>query len=328
MKSLGLSRYALAFGAASVFLAGCGGSQPPIGAPGAMPQSRAAATGSNRSRSWMLPEHPNKAGAQFLYVAGAGHSYVLSYPKGRLIGTIDSGAASTCADKSGNAFLTLDTSVTEYHNGGTTPTKTLEVGGTTVGCASDATTGNLAVTFESSNGNVAIFPDASGSPTVYHDNINALYCGYDSDGNLFVDGLTASAHFVLTELPKGGSTFKTITISPQITKLPGQVQWDGQYITVEGLFGGVKSTTIYRLQVSGSSANVVGTTSLQGSGHAAALSWIKGSRVLVPFSTRSGKGSPNVVGVWNYPEGGKRIKLLKGFPNYPSLSGVSVTRTQ
>jgi hypothetical protein len=33
------SRYALCSSAAAAFLAGCGGSQPPIGAPGAMPQS-------------------------------------------------------------------------------------------------------------------------------------------------------------------------------------------------------------------------------------------------------------------------------------------------
>jgi len=32
MKSLGLNRYALAIGAAAAF-GGCGGSQPPIGAP-------------------------------------------------------------------------------------------------------------------------------------------------------------------------------------------------------------------------------------------------------------------------------------------------------
>jgi len=35
MKSFGLSRYALAMGATSALLTGCGGSQPPIGAPGA-----------------------------------------------------------------------------------------------------------------------------------------------------------------------------------------------------------------------------------------------------------------------------------------------------
>ena len=39
MTSLGLSSYAFAMGAAAALLAGCGGSQPPIGAPGAMPQS-------------------------------------------------------------------------------------------------------------------------------------------------------------------------------------------------------------------------------------------------------------------------------------------------
>jgi hypothetical protein len=38
MKSLGLSHYALTIGAASALLAGCGGSQQPIGAPGAIPQ--------------------------------------------------------------------------------------------------------------------------------------------------------------------------------------------------------------------------------------------------------------------------------------------------
>jgi hypothetical protein len=42
MKSLRFGRYALAMSAASALLAGCGGSQQ-IGAPGAMPQSRAIA---------------------------------------------------------------------------------------------------------------------------------------------------------------------------------------------------------------------------------------------------------------------------------------------
>jgi uncharacterized repeat protein (TIGR03803 family) len=40
MRSLGLRHYALAIGTAAALLAGCGGSQPPISAPGAMPQSR------------------------------------------------------------------------------------------------------------------------------------------------------------------------------------------------------------------------------------------------------------------------------------------------
>ena len=43
MKSLGFGRYVLNTCVAAVMLAGCGGSQPPIGAPGAMPQSHATA---------------------------------------------------------------------------------------------------------------------------------------------------------------------------------------------------------------------------------------------------------------------------------------------
>jgi hypothetical protein len=53
LKTLALGRYALNASAAAVFLAGCGGPQPPIGASGPMPQSRAVAAPSG---SWMLPE--------------------------------------------------------------------------------------------------------------------------------------------------------------------------------------------------------------------------------------------------------------------------------
>ena len=44
MRSRQLSRHALTSCAAAAILAGCGGSQPPIGAPGAMPQSRASSS--------------------------------------------------------------------------------------------------------------------------------------------------------------------------------------------------------------------------------------------------------------------------------------------
>ncbi|MGC1987044.1 MAG: choice-of-anchor tandem repeat GloVer-containing protein, partial [Candidatus Cybelea sp.] len=44
MKISGFSCFALVVCAATAFLAGCGGSQPPIGAPGAIPQSRASSS--------------------------------------------------------------------------------------------------------------------------------------------------------------------------------------------------------------------------------------------------------------------------------------------
>jgi hypothetical protein len=56
MKSSFLSSYTLSACAAAAVLAGCGGSQPPIGAPGAKPQASRIATRADRGKSWMLPE--------------------------------------------------------------------------------------------------------------------------------------------------------------------------------------------------------------------------------------------------------------------------------
>jgi hypothetical protein len=59
MKLSDFSRYALTSCAAAL-LAGCGGSQPPIGAPGAMPQTSALTMHAERGKSWM-PEGSIKA---------------------------------------------------------------------------------------------------------------------------------------------------------------------------------------------------------------------------------------------------------------------------
>ena len=60
MKSLGPSRYALAMGAALALLAGCGGSQPPIGAPGALSERAARAT---------QPDPGASSAIEFLYTS-------------------------------------------------------------------------------------------------------------------------------------------------------------------------------------------------------------------------------------------------------------------
>ena len=55
MTHLGLGRYTVRLAAVVVLLTGCGGSQPPIGAGGAMPQTSAIATHAARGKSWMRP---------------------------------------------------------------------------------------------------------------------------------------------------------------------------------------------------------------------------------------------------------------------------------
>ena len=52
--------------ALALLLAGCGGSQPPIGAPGARLQSSPVVSRAERRGSWMLPE---AKGEDLLYVS-------------------------------------------------------------------------------------------------------------------------------------------------------------------------------------------------------------------------------------------------------------------
>jgi hypothetical protein len=67
MKRSPLFRYALSCCAIAAMLAGCGGSQSPIGAPGAMPQSSTIATRADLGKSWMLP---GSSSGDLIYATG------------------------------------------------------------------------------------------------------------------------------------------------------------------------------------------------------------------------------------------------------------------
>lgn len=99
----------------------------------------------------------------------------------------------------------------------------------------DPVTGNLALTNLSpyTYGAIAIYTKAKGNPKLIKSSeANSTYfCGYDSSGNLFVDGNDHSAAFVLWELPKGKSTISDLHFTKQIDR-PGGVQWDGSYVAV------------------------------------------------------------------------------------------------
>ncbi len=177
MRSLGLGRYALSSCVAAALLAGCGGSQPPIGAPSAMPQSRAIAQRAGRGGSWMLPE---AKGEDLLYAGNKiSRVNVFSYPAGKLVGTLSESAYSFCSDKNGNIFvvqpLGSQSEILEYAHGGAEPIQTLyDANAVAVACSVDPTTGNLAVINFSTNGlqgpgNVAIYQGAQGTPLLYSD---------------------------------------------------------------------------------------------------------------------------------------------------------------
>ena len=135
------------------------------------------------------------------------------------------------------------------------------------------------------------------------------FCGYDGAGNLFADGLLAKnfhRDFGLVELSKGSKTLKVISLNVKIKK-PGQVQWDGSYITVVD----AKASNVYRLQVSGSKATIEGVTALSDTGTGVQASWIDGGTIIVPFRPPARSGSNN-VGFWNYPAGGSPTQTDQG----------------
>ena len=247
MKVFERSGYALSVSATAMLLAGCGGSQAPIAAPGTMPQVAAIATHADRGGSWMAPDAKKN---DLLYISSSlnGDVYVYSYPHDRLEGKLTgfSSPAGECVDKSGHVFITSGSGILEYAHGGTTPIATLKDAGSARGCSVDPKTGNLAVTnystLSSAQGNVAIYKNAEGRPTYLTDSKiqHEYYCGYDNAGNLFVDGFDSSYLVKLSEIPSGRTSFKNITLDQTIDG-PGGVQWDGKHLALGNNTGGIRN---------------------------------------------------------------------------------------
>ena len=165
---------ALCIAEAAALLASCGGSQPPIGVPGAMPPSHATAEGAAHGKSWMLSEAKNQ---DLLYISSPLRSEVdvFTFPQAILVERLKnlSVASGLCSDKAGNVWVvTQDTSgvgtLIEFAHGSKSPITTLSIPGSRPsGCAVDPSTGDLAVGH--SNNEVSVYPNAQGTPATYSD---------------------------------------------------------------------------------------------------------------------------------------------------------------
>jgi hypothetical protein len=265
--------------------------------------------------------------SDLIYATGAcGGTCVLSYSEGKLVGTLNVGDAGACADQSGNVYIADMNNLFEFAHGGTTPINTFTVSdGEVNSCSVDAKTGSVAAAVVQSNEyNVAIFSSPSSSPRTYLINFAIQYCGYDNAGNLFVDGYHSvyPATFEMYELPKSSNQFTNISVNPSIKLRPGQVQWDGAHMTVEGT-GVQKSVTLFRLNISGSAATIVGRTKFRGVSRAASQSWIQGDHIFIPYGTRGNGPNKTKVGIWGYPAGGKVLQKIGNFERRPDVQGVT-----
>lgn len=312
MRNWNLGGYVLACCAAAAMLAGCGGSAPPIGAPGAMTQSRAAATHADNGGSWMAPDATKQ---DLLYVSdwGTGDVYAYSYPKGKLQGKL-TGLMPTglCVDKKGDVFVDNSREILEYAHGGTSPIATLDdSGGYPTVCSIDRVTGDLAVANRGDKKGISIFTHARGRPTIYVDpKIEVVYfCGYDNHGNLYLDGFgPRGSRFAFAELPHGSHAFTEITLD-QTIRWPGGVQWDGRYIAVADIGIENRGSVIYHFAINGDHGTKVGSTPLSSSREVLQF-WIDPPNVIGPDN---GGDYGSAVKFWAYPAGGAPKRSLQGF---------------
>jgi len=266
---------------------------------------------------------------KLLYVSdgGANAVKVYDYPSGKPVGALTGLSAPTgdCTNQSGDVWVVNSgaSGLSEYAHGGKKPIAKLvdTAARNLLGCAVDSTTGNLAVTDlggPSGGGNLVIYTDAKGTPSEYTASALefAYFCAYDTNGDLFVDGLNSNGQFVLFELPRESSALESITLD-QTVGFPGGVAWvDKQLAIGDQLYESKHESAIYEFAISGSSGKLTGTTPLSGSCDVIDFALYSGF-VIAPDACQ------NTVGFYLYPTGGSPTKTLTGL-QYPVGAAVSL----
>ena len=335
---------ALSTSVAIALLAGCGGSQPPIGAPDAVPHVSSMAPSINDGDT--LPSGVHRIEVVARGASGGGASallalernlpatadtaaplvyvsspiqrvYMFAYPSGNFVQSFAvgiNGLNGLCSDKHGNVFVIGRNYIFEYAHGGTSPIAkiTEPTYFDAEACSVDAGTGNLAV-LNSNYGyfTVSVYPDAQGTPTDYTvpNMYSAFSIAYDDGGNLFVGGYGNSP---LQELLQGETSFTAITIRKANIRILYSLQWASNCLLV------ASKQYVYKLQISGNVATNVRTThAIGGKPHA----WVYDNTLIAPY----GPGSKE-IGFWKYPKGGKPTKILGQVSGYfKRLDGVTVS---
>lgn len=253
-----------------------------------------------------------------LYVSDAGNDDVNYYtwPNLKFIATLTGFGAvrGLCGGATGSVYVAdfKNDEIVRYAHGGKTPSKILyDQGYHPNACAIDPVSGKLAVALTSQTsekpGVLGIFTHAAGRP-VYYGAANITtpaYCGFDSKGNLFIDGTDSKGNFALGEMPFGYHSVFTVTLNQAIA-VPGGVQWDGKYMVVGDEGSGSQGSTLYRFTITGGTGTLESTVNLSASAKVAQF-WAGTIKLVGPNS-----GSTK-VGIWPYPAGGQPLKTIAGF---------------
>ena len=254
-------------------------------------------------------------------------------PGGRPVGQysdLNTFAAGECIDGAGDIFITTSgesgsSTIYEYAHGDSTPLETLSDPGTANGCAIDPTTGNLAVTnvrdvnnpYYEYRGDLAVYRNAEGEATMYYSQSAAIggfyFCGFDDKGNLYLTALDEYDAGDSLLVRFASSSFTVLNTNDPLYGI-STVQWDGKHVTVSSGANVLRRQQIllYRLRIKGSTATVIGTTTLSGEKNKGlGQSWIQGGRVIVIGKIRRLREDALL---WQYPNGGEPRRALGWAP--------------
>jgi hypothetical protein len=238
------------------------------------PVIRNVAAQPNLGRSWVAPGIKRAPRLLFISDYGASDVLIFTMPDMVLKGTLTgfSYPEGECSDSSGNIWIANagGFQILEYSRTGTLLNTLSDSYGFPASCAFDKH-GNLAVAnIESSTagaGNIVVYPNATGSGTVYTNPsfFQYFFVGYDPNGNLFFDGTNSSrTSSYLAELPAGSSNTTLINLSGGTLYLAGFVQWyrNGNYLALGDQTCGANFSCVYSVSISGSTGTITGTTYL------------------------------------------------------------------
>ncbi|HEY6325399.1 MAG TPA: hypothetical protein VIW73_02640 [Candidatus Cybelea sp.] len=322
MSLKGVARLA----AVALLAAGCAGPMAPVQAPQApvRPASRFDPTG-----SWMAPAASTQ---DLIYVSDThGKVWVFSYPGERQVGVLQGfkSPAGVCSDASTGDVYVVDTTglaVLKYKHGGTKPIKTLTMFGYfPFGCAVDPASHDVAVTNISSNpsgpGSLSIFRPGAFFPSDYtNPAFNAyVFCSFDGQGNVLVDGAdSGSYHTLFGKWRRGSTTVTTVTLDKRIG-YPGGVQWDGTYMAVQDTM----SRKLFRFKIAGSRGRSAGTVDFKVDRSSLLHAfWVQGQTIVMPYGTAA--RLVRMVGRWPYPAGGAPSRSI-GVAHAAELVGITVS---
>jgi hypothetical protein len=294
----------------------------------------------DRRRSWFAAELAHKQ-SSLLFVSDSGTAdvYVYSLPALKLMATVTgfSQPQGECSDNKGNVWIADTNAQTMYElsHHGRLVNEIKTTGAYPVSCAWDATTGDLAVMslFNGSgtSGDVLVYASGSGSGVPYTNPSQYYYDfgGYDSEGNLFFDGLDTNGNFILSELPRNASSAETIKVSGGTIYYPGMVAWNTakrELVVGDQSCGNSYASCLYTLGISGKAGTISREIALKNSSGGQICDLVQGALLNdeVAGSDFDFCGSsPSATYVWAFPGGGNPTNSNAKSDSVPVGAAVS-----